>query len=212
VTSGSIGTGPTGNVRVRLVNALTSSQSLNFLIDNQVAASGVAFGGASSYVSVAEGSHRLQAQASATGTTLLDFTQDLNAAGAFSLIPAPGLSSSGALFLPDDPTPVAGQVKVRVVHVAAAPGPISVYVTSPTADLTSATPIAQTLNFGAASTYVVLAPGSYRVRVTPAGVPSTILIDSGTLNLGASSVRTFLLTDSPGGGLPTILSAIADAG
>jgi hypothetical protein len=210
-TSGFLTTGPTGNVRVRLLNALTSAQALNFVVDGQVASTGVPFGSASPYVSVSVGSHRLQAQASGTGTTLLDFTQDLTASGAFSLIPAPGLSSFGALFIPDDPTPATGQLKLRVVHVAAAPGPVSVYVTSSTADLGSATPVVPTLAFGAASPYVTVAPGTIRVRITPAGVPSTILVDSGSLTVSAGSVRTFLLTDSPGGGLPSVLSVIADA-
>ena len=155
-------TGPTGSVRVRLLNALTSAQALNFVVDGQVASTGVAFGSASPYVSVSAGSHRLQAQASGTGTTLLDFTQDLSASGAFSLIPAPGLSSFGALFIPDDPAPATGQVKLRLVHVAAAPGPVSVYVTSPTGDLASATPVVPTLAFGAASPYVMVTPGTFR--------------------------------------------------
>ena len=210
-TSGFITTGSTGGVRVRLLNALTSSQSISFVVDGQPASSGVGFGAASPYVSLTLGSHRLQAQSSGTGTTLVDFTRDLNSEGAFSFIPAPGLSQFGALFIPDDPTPASGQVKLRAVHVAAAPGPISVYLTTPTADLSSATPVIPALAFGAASPYVAVAPGSYRIRVTPAGVPSTVLLDSGNLTLSSGAVRTLLLTDSPGGGLPTILSIIADA-
>jgi FtsP/CotA-like multicopper oxidase with cupredoxin domain len=210
-TSGFLTTGPAAGVRVRLLNALTSSQSLAFVVDGQTASSGVGFGGASPYVSLTLGSHRLQAQASGTGTTLVDFTRDLNAEGAFSFVPAPGLSQFGALFIPDDPTPASGQAKLRVVHVAAAPGSISVYLTSPTADLSSATPIIPTLAFGAVSPYVAVAPGTFRIRVTPAGIPSTVLLDSGNLTLTSGAVRTLLVTDSPGGGLPTILSIISDA-
>jgi hypothetical protein len=86
-----------------------------------------------------------------------------------------------------------------------------VYVTSATADLSSATPVIPTLAFGAASGYAAVTPGTYRVRVTPVGVPSTVLLDSGSLTVGSGSVRTLLLTDAPGGGLPTTLSIIADA-
>src|SRR5262245_28392013 len=98
-TSGFLVTGATGNVRVRLMNALTSTQALDFAVDGQVASSGVGFGAASSYVTVAAGSHQLQARASGTGTNLVDFTRDLTD-GAFSMIPAPGLSQFGALFIP----------------------------------------------------------------------------------------------------------------
>lgn len=210
-TSGLLITGATGGARVRLVNALTSSQALDFAVDGQVATSGVGFGTASPYVSVSLASHRLQAQASGTGTSLVDFTRDLTTAGSFSLIPAPGLSQFGALFIPDDPTPAAGQAKLRVVHVAATPGAISMYVTAPTADLSSATPAVPTLSFAAASPYVAVSPGTYRVRITPSGNPSTTLLDTGNITLSAGSVRTLLVTDAPGGGLPTTLSVISDA-
>ena len=209
-TTGFLISGPTNGVRVRLMNALTSSTAIDFAVDGQVAASGIGFGAASPYVAVSAGSHRLTAQSSGTGTTLVDFTRDLTADGAYSLIPAPGLSQFGALFIPDDPTPASGQAKIRVVHVAAAPGTISLYITSPTSDLSSATPAVPTLSFGAASPYVTVAPGTYRFRVTPAGTPSTVLLDTGNITVAAGSVRTLLVTDAPGGGLPTTLSIVAD--
>jgi hypothetical protein len=209
-TSGLLISGPTDGVRVRMLNALSSSASLDYLVDNQVSASGVAYGNASPYVSLTLGSHRLQARSSA-GTTLVDFTRDLNAAGSYSFIPAAGLSQSGALLIADDATAATGQGKVRVVHVAAAQGAVSVYVTSATADLSSATPVVPSLPFGTASSYAVLASGSYRVRVTAAGNPNAVLLDTGNIVLGAGTVRTLMLTDAPGGGLPTTLSVVSDA-
>jgi hypothetical protein len=210
-TSGLLISGPGGGARVRVFNAVTSSTSIDFLLDGQVAASNVAFGAPSGYVSVSLGSHQLQIRASATGTTLLDFTRDFAAEGAFSLIPAPGLSQSGALFIADDPTPVTGQARVRVVHVAAAPGPVSVYVTAPDAELASATAAIPALDFGAVSQYVNLTPGTYRVRVTRADNVADVLLDTGGVIVGSGSVRSLVLTDSPGGGLPTTMSIVSDA-
>src|SRR5688500_10872870 len=43
-TSGHIIGGPSGDARVRVFNALTSSESINLLVDGQVAASTIAFG------------------------------------------------------------------------------------------------------------------------------------------------------------------------
>ena len=209
-TSGLLVSGPSGGVRVRMLNAVTSSQALDLLVDGQVSSSSVAFGSASPYASLTAGSHRLQVRSSTSGTTLVDFTREFTE-GSFSLVPAPGLTQSGALFLADDPTPASGQARIRVVHVAAAPGAISVYVTSGATDLTSATPVVPTLAFGSASSYVALTPGTYRVRVTPADNPGTVLLDTGTLTLGAGTVRTLLVTDAPGGGLPPALSVVSDA-
>ena len=209
---GYLSTGPTSGARVRLVNALTSSTAVDFVVDGRVTATNVAFGAASQYVSVSLASHQLQARSSATGTTLLDFTRDLSSEGAFSLIPAPGLSQAGALFLTDNPTPTTGQARIRGVHVAAVPGAVSVYVTAANGDITTATPVVPSLNFGTASDYLQVAPGTYRIRVTRAGSPSEIVVDLGSVTLGAGSVRTFLVTDAPAGGLPTTLSVISDAG
>lgn len=210
-TSGRLITGPTTGARVRLVNALPSSQSLDFLVDGQASATGVPLGAASPYVSVSLGSHRLQARAPGSATNVLDFTRDLSTAGSFSLIPAPGLSQSAALFIADDVTSVAGQGKVRVIHVAAAISAVAVYVTSPTAELSTSTPVVAGLPFGTASAYVTIAPGTYRVRVTPVGTPGTVLLDSGNLTLAGGTVRSLLLTDALGGGLPTSLSIVSDA-
>ena len=206
---GFLTTGPTTGARVRLVNALTSSSTLDFVVDAQVAASGVGFGSASQYVSLTLASHQLQAR-NATGTTLLDFTRDLSAEGAYSLILAPGLSQSGALFLADNSTPVSGQVRIRVVNVAAAPGPIAVYLTGANGDITPTSPSIPTLLFGTASDYLQVAPGTYRVRVTRAGSPGDVLVDFATLTVGAGTVRTLLVTDAPSGGFPTNLSVITD--
>jgi hypothetical protein len=191
------------------VNALTSSASLDLLVDGQSAATGVPFGSASVYASTTEGSHQLQARASGSGTTLVDFTRSLTN-GSFSFIPAPGLGQSGALFLTDDPTATAGQSRLRVVHVAAAPGPISVYVTASTTDLTTATPVVPNLAFGSASAYVSVNEGTYRIRVTRAGSPGEVLVDLASATLGGGSVRTLLVTDASGGGLPPVLSIISD--
>ncbi|HEX6049125.1 MAG TPA: DUF4397 domain-containing protein [Gemmatimonadaceae bacterium] len=209
--SGHLIGGPSGGARVRVFNAVTSAASINFLVDGQVAASNVAFGSPSEYAPVSVGSHRLEVQATGTGTTLLDFTRDFAAEGSFSLVPAPGLSQSGALLIADDPTPVTGQGRFRVVHVAAVPGPVSVYVTAPDVELASATPAVPSLDFAAVSQYISVLPGAYRVRITSAGNPGDVLLDTGGVVVGSGSVHSLFLTDSPGGGLPTQLSIVSDA-
>jgi len=210
-TNGFLISGTSSDARVRVFNAVTTSAAVDFLVDGQIAASGIAFGAPSGYVSVPLGNHRLQIRSASIGTILVDFTRDFTSAGAFSLIPAPGLGQSGALVTADDPTPTAGQTRVRLINVAAAAGPVSVYVTAPDVDLTSATPSVPILPFGAASDYVTTTPGTYRIRFTRAGSPSEVLLDTGGVTFGAGSVRSLVLTDSPGGGLPTTMSNISDA-
>ncbi len=209
-TGGVAFTGSINDASVRLINALTAAQALDFVVDGVVASSGTPFGAASPYIGVSAGSHRLQARGSSSGTTLVDFTRDLTSGGSFSMIPAPGLNQFGALFIPDDPSPAVGRVKLRGINLSAATGPVAIYVTGPTDEISSATPVIPALAFGAASPYVTVPPGSYRIRLTPVGAPSTILADTGNIILSTGSVRTLLVTDAPGGGLPTTLSVIVD--
>ena len=62
-TGGFAFTGNVNDASVRLINALTAAQALDFVVDGRVAASGTQFGGASPYIGVSAGTHRLQAQA-----------------------------------------------------------------------------------------------------------------------------------------------------
>ena len=73
-------------------------------------------------------------------------------------------------------------------------------------------PLVPLLPFGLASDYLQIAPGTYRVRITRAGSPSEVLVDVGSVTLSGGAVRTLLVTDAPGGGFPTGLSVIVDAG
>jgi hypothetical protein len=209
-TGGVAFTGSVNGASVRLINGLTASEALDFLVDGRVAASGTQFGGASPYIGLSADTVRLQAEGSTSGTTLVDFTRDLTAGGSFSMIPAPGLSQFGALFVADDRSPVLGQAKLRGINVAAATGPVAIYVTGATDDISSATPAISPLVFGTASPYVTVPPGTYRIRLTPVGAPSEILADLLNVVLGSRSVQTLLVTDAPGGGLPTTLSVIVD--
>ena len=209
-TGGLLFTGSVNGTSVRLINALTADQGLDFLVDGRVAASNTQFGGASPYIAVSADTLRLQAEGSISGTTLVDFTRDLSAGGSFSMVPAPGLNQLGALFVADDPSPVAAQVKLRGINVSAATGPVAIYVTGPNDDISSATPLIPALVFATASAYVTVPPGNYRIRLTPVSNPSDVLADVPSVILGARTVQTLLVTDAPGGGLPTTVSIILD--
>lgn len=116
----------------------------------------------------------------------------------------------------DNQAPPAGQVRVRVVHLSPGAGNVDIFVTTTTADLALATPTLAGVAPTTASAYLTVAPGTYRVRVVPAGtapaaraaavaldVPSvvlpangarTIVAADGTVGAGAA-VRGFVLTD-----------------
>ena len=89
-----------------------------------------------------------------------------------------------------------GQVRIRVVHAAAIfdPEMVAVFLTAPGAGLDSPT---GTLAFGDEFGPFEVAMGEYRIRITAAGDPETLLFDSGTLNLP--------------GGADLVIAAVASA-
>lgn len=205
-------TGPgVGSARVRLFNAVTSAQSLDLLIDGTAVATAIPLGGASRYAAVALGAHRLQVRTTGTSTFLIDFTRDLTTQGSFTLVPAPGLGESGALFFADDPAPVTGRARLRVVNTSPASGTVSVFLTTPGGPLDGAEPVAGLLDVGGVSDYITVEPGQYQVRVTRAGTVGDVLLDTGAITFGAGAVRTLFLTDAPSGGAPPSLSVVSDA-
>ena len=89
------------------------------------------------------------------------------------------------LIITRDATPVAaGSVRLQVVHAAPAAPRVAVYVTAPGANLAASAP-AGTFSFRETIGPVSVPGGDYQIRVTPAGVPGTVVFDSGTVRLDA---------------------------
>ncbi|RPJ85394.1 MAG: DUF4397 domain-containing protein [Acidobacteria bacterium] len=89
---------------------------------------------------------------------------------------------------------------IRVVDFATVSSDVNIYVTAPGMDLAAETPTA-TLHMLYASDYIEVPAGDYQVRITPWDT-KTVVIDSGTLTLGAGQVRTAIAVDATGGGEP----------
>src|SRR5581483_6282105 len=93
------------------------------------------------------------------------------------------------------------QSEVQLVNVAAGTktitGGVDFYVTTAGASLVGVTPT--NLAYKANSGQSISSPGSYEIRVTPHGVPATILYDSGPIDFPAATTDQFVLIDKVGG-------------
>ena len=83
------------------------------------------------------------------------------------------------------------------------------HVTSTTADIATATPTLANVPFRAASGYLEVPAGTYRVRITSAGTKA-VAIDVNNVALTAGQVRTAVAVDAPGGGAPLGAILLAD--
>jgi hypothetical protein len=88
----------------------------------------------------------------------------------------------------------AGAARLFVLHGAEAAPTVDVFVTAPGADLTAEAPVG-TFAFGETIGPAEVPAGDYQVRVTPAGVPGTVVYDSGTVTLGDGN--DFVVTAVP---------------
>jgi hypothetical protein len=75
-----------------------------------------------------------------------------------------------------------GQARAQVVHAAPDAPAVSVYVTAPGTDLSTATALG-TFSFGDELGPVEVPAGSYQIRVTLANDPATVVYDAGTVAL-----------------------------
>lgn len=103
--------------------------------------------------------------------------------------------------------PAAGQVRVRVVHLAPAAGNADIFVTAPGADLATATPTLANVAPRSASGYLSVAAGTYQIRVVPAGTApaaraGAVVLNVASLALPALGGRTIIAADAATGGTP----------
>jgi hypothetical protein len=203
-------TAPATIAQLRVVHASPDAPNVDVLVDNTAALTNVAYKAASTYLQVPSGSRNLKVRATGTTTVVIDQTATLDQGSAYTVIATGRVASIAPLVLTDDQTnPAAGNVRVRLVHASPTAGNVDIYVTGPTADITTATPTLANVGFRVASNYLEVPAGTYRVRVTPAGT-KTVAIDVNHVALTAGQVRTAVAVDAPGGGAPLGAILLAD--
>lgn len=201
---------PVATAQLRVVHASPDAPNVDVLVDGAVALSNVPFRAASAYLTVPSGTRNLRVRA--TGGTAAVITADapLAAGEAYTVIATGPVASIAPLVLEDDlAAPGAGNVKVRLVHASPTAGSVDIYVTAPGASIATATPTLANVPFRAASGYLEVPAGTYRVRITPAG-SKTVAIDVNDVTLTAGQIRTAIAVDAAGGGAPLGAILLAD--
>lgn len=109
----------------------------------------------------------------------------------------------------------ATQTRLRAVQLSPTAGAVDIFVTAPNADLATATPTFANLAYQAASAYVTVAPGTYRIRAVPAGTPAAsraanVTIDLASTVLAGTTGRTIVTADNNVGGAPLRAFVLVD--
>ena len=204
--------------RLRLVNATPDTvnvRTVNAWFDDQPAVpltANLGYGVATDYRAVTTGTHELNVRRTVdTAAVVFDAQVDVTANTDYTVL-ATGLNPDIApvVLTDDNSAPAAGEAKLRVVHAAPGAGIVDVYVTAPgVADITLLEPTAAGASYRNASAYFPVAAGAQRVRVTGAGT-KVVILDVTTPALAAGQIRSLLVLDKPGGGLPLQSSLLVD--
>jgi hypothetical protein len=201
---------PPATAQVRVVHAAADAPNVDVLVDGSAVLTNVPFKGASNYLSVPAGTRNLQVRAAGTSTVVIDADATAAQGESYTVIATGPVAAIAPLVLEDDlTTPAAGNIKLRLVHASPTAGPVDIYVTAPGADLTTVTPTLANVPFRAASDYLEVPAGTYRVRITPAG-SKTVAIDVDGVTLTSGQIRTAVAVDAPGGGAPLGAILLAD--
>ena len=203
-------TAPVSTAQVRVVHASPDAPNVDVLVDGAAVLTNVAYKASSTYLDVPAGSRNLRMRATGTSTVVIDQTAAVTAGKRYTVLATGRVASIAPVVLEDDLTaPAAGNVKLRLVHASPTAGTVDIYVTAPGASIATATPTLASVPFRAASGYLEVPAGTYRVRITPAG-SKTVAIDVNDVALAAGQVRTAVAVDAPGGGTPLSAILLAD--
>lgn len=203
-------TAPAATAQLRVVHASPDAPNVDVLVDGAVALTDVPFRTASPYLEVSVGARNLRVRPTGTTTVVIDADADFVSGRAYTVLATGRVASLAPLVLTDDLTaPGAGNIRLRLVHASPSAGNVDIYVTAPSADLGATSPTLTNVPFRAASTYLEVPAGTYRVRITPAGT-KTVAIDANNVTLTAGQVRTAVAVDAAGGGAPLGALLLAD--
>ena len=202
--------GPQG--LIQFVNAAPRYRFINFKVDSTTAVQLENYGaGTAAYVSALSAPRVLSVRDSANANTLASTQLQVADQSVYLSIFTQHATGGNLLVFPDTVSPPPGSaVGLRVINASASAGPVDVYITG--ADSTLTTPFAANVPFEGTSGYTYpVNGGTLRVRVTVAGT-RTVLIDADASGLTPGQVRSVVIIDASGGGLPATWLAIPDRG
>ena len=199
---------------LRLYNASPDAPLVDIFLRGGQIAQGLQYAHGRFYVYVNPGTNQLlEVRDNVSDAVLLDYTATLTNGTAYTFAMA-GLSGSrqGVLFTDDTSAAPAGNFKVRLLNLAPLAPAMDVYITDPSTDLNTVTPLATGITYTNASTYVTGPIGTKLIQLTQTGA-KTALCTAGPIDFttGQSVTQFFVgAAGSAGGGAPYTCQLVAD--
>jgi hypothetical protein len=191
------------NPRIRAVNDFSDLTAVSASVETVDLLTSQAFGAASAYAIVEDGNRDITFS-DVSGATSLPLVTDNELLETEKYYTAIGTGSgvSGRLIILLEDTQIieSNMTRVRLVNANQDQANVDVYFTSTaTPDLTGQTPQVNSLAFTDNSVYTSFTPGTYKMWVTADG--SLTPLTSQNVTLTTNTVITFVVAESPGGGV-----------
>lgn len=191
--SSSSGNSSTAGIRVLLLNPTAGNVSVS--VDGKMVNNNLAYLGNTGYVPIKAGGGQFTiVTPNPTAVAGVDTTLNL-AADSHTTFLLDGWAhfEQSSFIMTDDNTPAPNSAaKLRILN-ASPGGSIKDFYLLPAGSMPSGTPLASGLAFNNATSYQVLAPGTYEVFATLVFTPTQIFFDSGPITLAAGQNRTLIL-------------------
>jgi hypothetical protein len=196
------GGGGNGSSNLRVLNLTSDLASVDVAVGTARTFTGQAASVLGAYASVDAGTYTINVNATGNASTLLTGSYSLAKDANYTAVVWGNQSSLRLSTLPEDEDTAqiaSGNTRVRMFNATTETGPVDIYLTAPTADLTASTPTQSGLGAGTLSSYKEIASGTYRLRVTGVGDPTDIRLDIASVTLTAAKYGTIIYTPGAGG-------------
>jgi hypothetical protein len=183
-----------GDVNVRLLNLMTDVDTLTLRVDGKTKVSGVAFETGSGYAGTNGGNLSTEVIAEPGSGTVSSATAGYAKDNSYTVV-ASGTDTDVSVQVLNDGEgrPDDGRIKLRVLNNVARGISYDVYLTASTASIDTATATLRGVGPQAASGFVELASGTWRVRIYPAGDKRELLFDADGVQIDSRQVVTLVL-------------------
>ncbi len=185
---------------VRVIHASPDAPNVDVWLDGSKVLTDVPYRAISGYLPVPGGDHNVKVTPTGSTTPVIDANVTLSAGTAYTIAAINPVASITAAVLVDDRTPVAGKAKLRVFH-ASSNAPASVDVA-----LAGGAVLVPGLDYGKASDYLTVDPGTYNLEIRAAGDTAAALTLSATLSAG-QNVTAIAFDDGDGVAVATTVDA-----
>jgi len=184
---------------MRALHAVVDAEPLDVLVKDDVKQAGVALGTTTPYANFESGTNDLKVRSTTNQAVLLEKSQSFASGQRSTLLLYGKRNALASVVLAEDATaPASGRSRVRVVGLSPDAGPVDLYLTA--TDISSGPAAVSGVSYGAVTTPVEVASGSYRIVLTVAGTQD-ILLQTSAQSFAAGTNLTVVVFPSFGGKL-----------